>query len=60
MVFEDAPSGLAAGRAAGCRTIAIASTMPTDNLEHEDWLYDLSTLVLESIDADGLMHFRVI
>ena len=60
VVFEDAPSGLAAGRAAGCRTIAIASTMPTENLEHEDWLYDLSTLVLESIDADGLMHFRVI
>lgn len=59
VVFEDAPSGLAAGRAAGCRTIAIASTMPTDNLEHEDWLYDLSTLVLESIDPDGLMHFQV-
>lgn len=60
VVFEDAPSGLAAGRAAGCRTIAIASTMPTENLEHEDWLYDLSTLVLESVDEDGLMHFRVI
>jgi len=59
VVFEDAPSGLAAGRAAGCRTIAIASTMPTENLAHEDWLYDLSTLVLESVDPDGLMHFQV-
>jgi len=59
IVFEDAPSGLAAGRAAGCRTIAIASTMPTENLAHEDWLYDLSTLVLESVDPDGLMHFQV-
>jgi len=59
VVFEDAPSGLAAGRAAGCRTIAIASTMPTEDLEHEDWLYDLSALVLESVDPDGLMQFRV-
>jgi len=59
IVFEDAPSGLAAGRAAGCRTIAIASTMPTENLAHEDWLYDLSTLVLESVDPEGLMHFQV-
>ena len=59
VVFEDAPSGLAAGRAAGCRTIAIASTMPTENLAHEDWLYDLSTLVLESVDPEGLMHFQV-
>jgi len=59
VVFEDAPSGLAAGRAAGCRTIAIASTMPTEDLAHEDWLYDLSRLRLESVADDGLMQFRV-
>lgn len=59
VVFEDAPSGLAAGRAAGCRTIAIASTMPTEDLDHEDWLYDLSALLLEKVDPDGLMHFLV-
>lgn len=59
VVFEDAPSGLAAGRAAGCRTIAIASTMPTEQLDHEDWLYDLSTLVLERVDPDRWMHFVV-
>ena len=59
VVLEDAPSGLAAGRAAGCRTIAIASTMPTEDLAHEDWLYDLSALSLEKVDPDGLMHFYV-
>ena len=60
VVFEDAPSGLAAGRAAGCRTIAIASTMPTEDLAHEDWLYDLSRLRLEHVADDGLMQFRVV
>jgi mannitol-1-/sugar-/sorbitol-6-phosphatase len=59
VVFEDALAGLAAGRAAGCRTIAIASTIPTEDLDHEDWLYDLSRLRLESVADEGLMQFRV-
>ena len=59
VVFEDALAGLAAGRAAGCRTVAIATTIPTEDLDHEDWLYDLSRLRLESLTDNGLMHFRV-
>jgi sugar-phosphatase len=35
VVFEDAPAGLAAARAAGCTTVAIAGTHPLDDL-HAD------------------------
>ena len=58
LVFEDAPAGLAAGRAAGCRTIALATTSSTENLQHEDWLYDLSRVKLSKVQDDGelLLH----
>lgn len=36
VVLEDAPAGIAAGRAAGCRVIAIASTHPPEELRHAD------------------------
>lgn len=59
VVFEDAPAGLAAGRAAGCRTIALATTTPGEQLDHEDWLHDLAAVVLDGVSADGKLHLRV-
>jgi sugar-phosphatase len=40
VIFEDSPSGLAAGYAAGARVIAIASTLTAAGLEAHDWLPD--------------------
>ncbi|WP_437185209.1 HAD-IA family hydrolase [Planctomicrobium sp. SH668] len=36
LVFEDAPSGIAAGKAAGATVVAIATTNPPENLRHAD------------------------
>ena len=59
VVFEDSSAGLAAGHAAGCRTIALATTSPSQDLAHEDWLNDLSEVVLENILPDGTLQLRI-
>jgi sugar-phosphatase len=35
-VLEDAPAGIAAGKAAGCRTVAILSTFGREHLQAAD------------------------
>ena len=59
VVFEDAHAGLASGRAARCRTIALATTTPKHELDHEDWVHDLSSIVLDRVLADGSLQLRV-
>ncbi|MEO8411218.1 MAG: HAD-IA family hydrolase, partial [Propionivibrio sp.] len=59
LVFEDAQAGLESGRAAGCRTIAVATTSQSDDLEHENWVHDLSCVVLENVLADGTLQLRI-
>ncbi|HYX52725.1 MAG TPA: HAD-IA family hydrolase [Candidatus Limnocylindrales bacterium] len=38
LVFEDAPAGIAAARAAGMRVIALQTTYPADELQSADFL----------------------
>jgi len=40
VVIEDAPAGVLAGKAAGCRVIAFGTTMPETELQRAgaDWL----------------------
>jgi sugar-phosphatase len=38
VVVEDAPAGIAAGRAAGMRVLALATTYPPDALADADWV----------------------
>ncbi len=59
VVFEDASAGLAAGHAAGCRTIALATTTPGAGLDHEDWLHDLSPVVLDGVSPNGVLQLRI-
>ncbi len=47
LVVEDAPAGLEAGRDAGARVLAVATTLPPHELEAWDWLPDLSSLTFE-------------
>ncbi|MFJ5777900.1 HAD-IA family hydrolase [Streptomyces sp. NPDC093094] len=44
VVFEDAPAGLAAGRAAGMRTVALATTHRAEQLDADLVVRDLSAL----------------
>ena len=59
VVFEDAAAGLAAGRAAGCRTIALATTLPPASLADENWLADFTPLVFEKTDGQGRLLLRI-
>ena len=50
VVFEDAPAGIAAGKAAGCRVIAIAAAFPRDQLAQADLVVTSFNEVLWSED----------
>ncbi|MGC1107985.1 MAG: HAD family hydrolase [Candidatus Acidiferrales bacterium] len=55
VVIEDAPAGVHSGKAAGCRVIALCTTMPEADLRSAgaDWLVkDCSAITLRS-DAHG-------
>ncbi|MCE0482721.1 MAG: HAD family phosphatase [Methylacidiphilales bacterium] len=40
VVFEDALVGISAGKAAGMKVVAVATTEPKDKLAHADWVVD--------------------
>lgn len=44
LVVEDAPAGLAAGRAAGCATLAVATTHPAGDLDADALVPDLGAV----------------
>ena len=46
LVVEDAISGVAAGKAAGCRVLALTTSFPEDQLRDADWIVtDLSRAI---------------
>ncbi|MFG2877304.1 HAD-IA family hydrolase [Streptomyces sp. NPDC048337] len=53
VVFEDAPAGLAAGRAAGMRTVALTTTHSAAELDADVVVRDLSAVSVQ-VSADGL------
>ena len=54
LVVEDAPSGLGAGLAAGCRVLGVAGTHSVDDLKDAHWVVRSLEGVSVSADADGL------
>ncbi|MCZ4097557.1 HAD-IA family hydrolase [Streptomyces sp. So13.3] len=50
-VFEDAPAGLTAGRAAGMRTVALATTHAVEELAADVVVRDLSAVSVQVTDA---------
>lgn len=57
LVFEDAPAGLTAARAAGCTTVAVAGTHPDVALEADLVVDGLHQLAIETV-ADGYRIVR--
>lgn len=47
IVFEDSPSGLDAGRRAGCRTIAITAALKAAPPEPQEWIKDFRAVQIE-------------
>ncbi|MER7788750.1 HAD-IA family hydrolase [Streptomyces sp. NPDC097640] len=51
VVFEDAPAGLAAGRAAGMRTVALTTTTDPDQLVADVVVKDLSAVSVQATEG---------
>ncbi|BCM85263.1 HAD family hydrolase [Methylobacterium indicum] len=56
VVFEDAPAGLAAGRASGARVVALATTLSPAELQDHDWIPDFSGIAFAPEDG-GVLSF---
>jgi sugar-phosphatase len=55
LVIEDAPAGIAAGKAAGCKVLAVASSHDKRELGAADWIVPSLTEVTVEVEANGLL-----
>src|SRR5580704_4626587 len=54
VVVEDAPSGVGAGLAAGCRVLGVLGTHSAEELKAADWVAESLNKVEVAAKADGL------
>jgi sugar-phosphatase len=54
VVVEDAPSGVGAGKAAGCRVLAVLGTEPVEELRGADWVVGSLEGMAVGASAEGL------
>jgi mannitol-1-/sugar-/sorbitol-6-phosphatase len=54
VVVEDAPSGVGAGLAAGCRVLAVLTTHTSHQLQQATWVVSSLEEVAARVSADGL------
>ena len=54
VVVEDAPSGVGAGKAAGCRVLGVLGTHELSELEQADWVAESLEAIEIRVLADGL------
>jgi len=54
VVVEDAPSGVGAGVAAGCRVLGVLGTHPAEQLRAATWLARSLEAIAVKVKADGL------
>lgn len=61
IVIEDAPAGIQAGKAAGCRALALRTTMSDELLAraHPDWIADSCAAVSVIGFANGELRLRI-
>ncbi len=54
VVVEDAPSGVGAGKAAGCRVLGVLGTHSAEELKETDWIVESLEGLTVTVDAGGL------
>jgi mannitol-1-/sugar-/sorbitol-6-phosphatase len=54
VVVEDAPSGVGAGKAAGCRVLAVLGTHSAADLHEADWVVGSLEDLAVTVNAEGL------
>ena len=58
VVIEDAPAGVAAGKAAGCKVLAVLTTHAAETLTAADWRVATLADVQTSAETDGCVALR--
>jgi sugar-phosphatase len=53
LVIEDAPAGIASGRAAGCRVLGVLTSHTADELQGADWQVASLSMVRAEVQEDG-------
>ena len=59
LVFEDAPSGILAGRAAGATVIALPTTYPQEELSSADAIIPSLAVVSAAVDMQHNLRLRI-
>jgi len=54
VVVEDAPSGVGAGKAAGCRVLGVLGTHSAEELHEADWVVESREGLVVTANAEGL------
>jgi mannitol-1-/sugar-/sorbitol-6-phosphatase len=59
LVIEDSPAGVASGKAAGCRVLAVLSSHPQSELTAADWFVASLQQVSVASQPDGTLGIRL-
>jgi mannitol-1-/sugar-/sorbitol-6-phosphatase len=59
LVIEDSPAGVASGKAAGCRVLAVLSSHPQSELTAADWFVASLEQVSVASQPDGTLGIRL-
>jgi sugar-phosphatase len=59
LVIEDSPAGVASGKAAGCRVLAVLSSHTRAQLPGADWFIDSLEQVTVAPQPDGTLTIRL-
>lgn len=59
LVIEDSPAGVASGKAAGCKVLAVLSSHPQAELSGADWFVDSLEQVRAELQADGTLSVHL-
>jgi mannitol-1-/sugar-/sorbitol-6-phosphatase len=59
LVIEDSPAGVASGKAAGCKVLAVLSSHSRAELVGADWFVASLEQVSAKLEADGMLSIRL-
>jgi sugar-phosphatase len=59
LVIEDSPAGIASGKAAGCKVLAVLSSHSQSELPEADWFVTSLEQVSAALETDGTLSIRL-
>jgi sugar-phosphatase len=59
LVIEDSPAGVASGKAAGCRVLAVLTSHASEELSVADWQVRSLEQVTATVEADGTLTIHL-